>query len=340
MSWHLDERQARTTRLLSSQAPAPSPQRLVQILLGLVWLADGALQLQPFMFGRGFVTGMLMPTAAGNPAPVASSITAMARFLEPHIAVWNALLALTQLAIGAGLLLRRTVRPVLAVSFAWSLLVWWFAEGLGGILTGSASPLSGAPGAVLLYVLVGLLAWPRRETGEAREASGEGAGRPLLHVGGGGLLDGIGARVAWAVLWVGSAAMLLQPANLAGGALRGALEAAKAGQPGWYASVLSGAARVLGPYGVPLTLALAAEMVLVGVGVALGWRVPALLGVAMVLAAVIWVLPEGLGGVLTGQGTDPNTGPLLALAGLAWYRARPELIARRVMARAPVASAA
>ncbi|MHB1548736.1 MAG: hypothetical protein ACYCX8_08375 [Acidimicrobiales bacterium] len=306
-----------------------SPQRLVQILLGCVWLADGALQLQPFMFGRGFVTRMLMPTATGNPAPVAASITAMARFLEPHVAAWNALFAATQLAIGAGLLVRRTVRPAIAVSFIWSLAVWWFAEGLGGLLTGTASPLSGAPGAVLLYVLVGLLAWPVRE-----ERQGEQWRR-----GGGGLLGGTGARVAWAGLWVGGAAALLQPANLAGGALRNALLAAKAGQPGWYASLLSGTAHVLGPYGVPLTLALAAEMALVGIGVALGWQAPALLGVATILAILIWVFPEGLGGVLTGQGTDPNTGPLLVLAGLAWYRSCPEPQARRVVA-ASVATAA
>lgn len=306
-----------------------SPQRLVQILLGCVWLADGALQLQPFMFGRGFVTRMLMPTATGNPAPVAASITAMARFLEPHVAAWNALFAATQLAIGAGLLVRRTVRPAIAVSFIWSLAVWWFAEGLGGLLTGTASPLSGAPGAVLLYVLVGLLAWPVRE-----ERQGEQWRR-----GGGGLLGGTGARVAWAGLWVGGAAALLQPANLAGGALRNALLAAKAGQPGWYASLLSGTAHVLGPYGVPLTLALTAEMALVGIGVALGWQAPALLGVATILAILIWVFPEGLGGVLTGQGTDPNTGPLLVLAGLAWYRSCPEPQARRVVA-ASVATAA
>ncbi len=311
-------------------AGSTSPERLVQVLLGVVWLADGALQLQPFMFGRGFVTGMLLPTAAGNPGPVAGSITAMARFLGPHIAAWNALFAITQLAIGAGLLVRRTVRPALAVSFVWSLLVWWFAEGLGGILTGTASPLTGAPGAVLLYVLVGLLAWPASE-----ERTGTQPGSGV----GGGLLGGFGARIAWAGLWAGSAALLLQPANLARGALRNGLEAAKAGQPGWYASVLSGTAHVLGPYGVPLTLALAAEMALVGIGAAVGWRLPALLGVATVLAVFIWVFPEGLGGVLTGQGTDPNTGPLLALVALAWYRSSPEPKVCRVVAPASIARA-
>ncbi|MHB1711931.1 MAG: hypothetical protein ACYCV7_11095 [Acidimicrobiales bacterium] len=135
---------------------AASPQRLVQVLLGCVWLADGALQLQPFMFGRGFVTDMLLPTAQGNPVPVAGSITAMAHFLEPHIALWNALFAVIQLAIGAGLLVRRTVRPALAVSFAWSLAVWWFAEGLGGMLTGHGTDPNTGP-----LLALAALAWYR-----------------------------------------------------------------------------------------------------------------------------------------------------------------------------------
>ncbi len=309
-------------------ATTVSPQRLVQVVLGLIWLADGALQLQPFMFSHGFVTGMLLPAAQGNPAPVAGSITAMAHFLEPHIALWNALFALTQVAIGLGLLVRRTVRPALVVSFAWSFAVWWFAEGLGGLLTGAASPLDGAPGAVLLYVLVGLLAWPRRD-----EGAGTGATR-------GGLLGEVGARVTWAVLWVGSAALLLRPGN-SGPSLRNTLMAASTGQPGWYSSVLTGTARVLGSHGSLLTLGIAAEMALVGIGVALDWQTPRLLGVATVLAALIWVFPEGLGGVLTGQGTDPNTGPLLALAGLAWYRSSPDpAVARVVVAAVPAPTTA
>lgn len=114
----------------------------------------------------------------------------------------------------------------------------------------------------------------------------------------------------------------MQPANLAAGALSSAVRAAGSGQPGWYASLLTGAAKALAPYGVPLTIAIAAEMTLVGMGVALGWQETTLLGVATVLALSIWVLPEGLGGILAGTGTDPNTGPLLALAALAWYRSR------------------
>ncbi len=43
------------------------------------------------------------------------------------------------------------------------------------------------------------------------------------------------------------------------------------------------------------------------------------LALAMVTAAVIWVLAQGFGGILTGQGTDPNTGPLLILLAAAFW---------------------
>ena len=41
--------------------------RRSQIGLGLLWLIDGILQFQPYMFGKAFVTGVLLPSAAGQP---------------------------------------------------------------------------------------------------------------------------------------------------------------------------------------------------------------------------------------------------------------------------------
>ncbi|MHB1500425.1 MAG: hypothetical protein ACYCYK_04535 [Candidatus Dormibacteria bacterium] len=288
-------------------------QRVVQVLLGLAWLADGALQLQPAMFGRGFVTGVLLPSANGNPALVAGAVRGMANFVEPHIAVWNAVFAATQLAIGAGLLLRRTVRPALLGSFAWSLLVWVFAEGLGGLLTGTASPLTGAPGAVLLYVLIGLWAWPERAPGASVGRADSASRGPVRET---------GTRIAWAVLWVGGALLFLQPANLVPGALRATVSQAGMGQPAWLAGALARVADLIGSHGTLLTLGLAAAMATVGIGVGLRWHDSALLGLAAFLALAIWVCGEGFGGILTGLGTDPNTGPLLALLAFALYQPR------------------
>ena len=65
---------------------------------------------------------------------------------------------------------------------------------------------------------------------------------------------------------------------------------------------------------------LAALLILIALRVYLppaGARVA--LALAAVMAAVIWVAGQALGGILTGSGTDPDTAPLLALLVLAFW---------------------
>src|SRR5260370_41035521 len=45
----------------------------------------------------------------------------------------------------------------------------------------------------------------------------------------------------------------------------------------------------------------------------------AVLVLAVAVAALIWVAGENFGGVFTGSGTDPNSGPLLALLAAAYW---------------------
>ncbi len=49
-------------------------RRHLQITLGLLWLADGLLQLQPFMFTTGFAHQILAPAAHGQPGWVAGPV--------------------------------------------------------------------------------------------------------------------------------------------------------------------------------------------------------------------------------------------------------------------------
>ena len=73
--------------------------------------------------------------------PVARPELWAADVIAAQPVVWNALFASLQLAIALGLfglLGRRMVRPALAASIVWSLGIWWFGEGLGGLLTGGA----------------------------------------------------------------------------------------------------------------------------------------------------------------------------------------------------------
>lgn len=89
-------------------------------MLGLIWLLDGALQFQSFMYGRGFIQ-MLRSGAAGQPGWLASSVNWGASTMQSHQLLYNTLAALVQVAIGIGLLSRPTVKPALALSFAWAL---------------------------------------------------------------------------------------------------------------------------------------------------------------------------------------------------------------------------
>src|SRR5580698_730367 len=147
---------------MQQQGAAPSrfllavrSQRALQVILGLFWVLDAALQFQPFMFGRGFVENNILANASGQPFVLGDLITHIGNFVSPDIAVWNTFFALIQLFIGVGLLYKGTVRTALAVSFVWVLGIWVIGEGLGMVLTGTASALTGAPGSVFLYGLIG-----------------------------------------------------------------------------------------------------------------------------------------------------------------------------------------
>ena len=45
--------------------------------------------------------------------------------------------------------------------------------------------------------------------------------------------------------------------------------------------------------------------------------------VAVVVALGIWVIGENFGGIFSGSATDPNSGPLLALLAVAYWRRQP-----------------
>jgi len=270
-----------------------STVRKLQLALAALWLLDGILQYQPFMFNRGFAQ-MLTGVAQGNPAPVAGPITWSATLIGHHLVLTNTAFATIQVGIGLGIAFRRAARVALVASIGWAVAVWWLGEGLGGLLTGAgASPLTGSPGAVIVYALLAavLLPVPR----------------------------GV-ARVLWFVLWAGEAACALLPASRAPRFTSSTLTAAagQSGPPGtaWLDSRLAGA---LAGHGLVVSLVLAVLCGAVAVSVYLPERL-ARAGVltAIGLAALIW-LAEGFGGIFTGSGTDPNSGPVLALLAVAYW---------------------
>jgi hypothetical protein len=91
------------------------------------------------------------------------------------------------------------------------------------------------------------------------------------------------------------------------------------GQPGWLSSVDNHLGAFLTSHGPAVAMVLAIMLALVAVSVFLP-RPFARAGVvlAIVTAAFVWIA-EGLGGMLTGGGTDPNSGLLLALLAVAFW---------------------
>jgi hypothetical protein len=287
------------------------PRRWLQVALGLVWVLDAALQFQPYMFTKGFVTQILEPAGMGSPALVSDSIMGTSQVMLAHVAIFNALFATIQLALGLGLLWRRTSRAALAASIVWALSVWWLGEGLGGLLTGSASPVTGAPGAALLYAVIAVLAWPARDTAAGSVAAASVAGGSRLRL--------RGAQALWAVLWASFAYLILQAPNRAAGALHDTLAGLASGEPGWIAAMDRGAAGIAGSGGIAISIVLAVVFLVIAAGVFIPAAARPVLIVAAVTALVMWVVGQDFGGILTGRGTDPSSGPLLILLAAAFW---------------------
>lgn len=322
------------------EAPAPHrdlrlvrSQRALQIILGLFWLLDAGLQFQSYMFTKGFVNTFILANATGQPTVIRWAITNVGHFLLPHVGVWNALFAVTQLLIGLGLLFRRTVRPALALSFPYALGVWVFGEGLGMILTGSATALTGAPGSVLMYGILGVMAWPRRPVASARRQAQ--ADRPT-GVASSAAAQGLGGSVtplaAWSGFWALAAILFLLPDNRTQSSISSAITGMAPGNARWFSDFLTSSGHHVATVGTQLSWVLALLSLVIGLGPLVARRPGFFLAAGGVLSFLLWITGQGfLGGILTGTGTDPNTGPLIILLALAMVPAVPaDLLAGRI----------
>jgi hypothetical protein len=270
-------------------------RRGLQIALGLFWLLDGGLQLQPFMLRTSFATQVIAPAGNGQPSFVAGPVHWAATIIAAHPVAWDIPFATIQLLIGLGLLVPRTARLAIAVSVPWAIGVWYFGEALSGIASGNASLLSGAPGSVLLYGLLALAAWPRRNGSDIAPARW----LPL----------------AWAGLWLGAAVLQVLPMNNTGADVASALQAD--GSPSWLAGFDSSLAGWITRHGLVVVVMLAAAEVLIGLAILSRKTVSAGATVGLVVALAIWVIAQNFGQLSTGQATDPNTLPLVVLMALA-----------------------
>ena len=280
-------------------------------VLGGIWLLDAILQFQPYMFTQDFPKRTLLPAGQGSPSWVSGPVDWSARLMADHLAFFNTLFGLTQLAIGVGILLPRTRKPALIGSIVWSLLVWWLGEGLGGMFAGPVSVLSGLPGAVILYALLAILVWPRRTRGGTSVATTSPIGA-------------VAAKLVWVALWSLLAVETLLPANRTASALHDTVAGMADGEPQWIASLNRWGARVLADRGTQASIVLALLFALIAVSVFASARhLRAALVLAVGLAALIWAFGQDFGTIATGHATDPNSGPLLAMLAWCYWPHRP-----------------
>jgi hypothetical protein len=304
-----------------SSGSGTDARRVLQLILAVLWLLDGVLQYQPFMYTKAFGQS-LAATAPGNPGVIARPITWDATVVEHHVVLLNSIFATSQLLLGLGIAFRPTVRVALAASVAWSIAVWWFGEGLGGVLINGASPLNGAPGAVILYALAAVLLWPSdRRSGQPsdlRTPAPFPAARAVgAHV----------ARALWLVLWLSLAYFTLIPVNRAPQAMNAMIASMASGNPGWLSALVRAAASLVADQGLAASIVLAIALAVIGVGVYLpSAAARASVVLAIVISLVIWIFAEAVGGILAGGATDPNSGPLLALLALAYWPPRKTVV--------------
>jgi len=291
----------------TTTSPGMDARRVLQLILAAIWLLDGLLQYQSSMYSTMF-GDMIGDSATGNPGVIASPISWNAALVEHHLVLLNTVFATIQLLLGLGIAYRPTLRVALAASIAWSLGVWWFGEGLGGVLSGGASPVNGAPGAVILYALLAVLLWPADRPGvTAPFVAARAVGAPV-------------ARLLWLVLWGSLAYFALTPANRAPQALHDMIVSMTGGEPGRVTVLENHAAMVLDHQGLTASIVLAVALIVIAAGVFLPPPLArSALILALVMAAFLWVFGQAFGQILTGGATDPNSAPLLALLALAYW---------------------
>jgi hypothetical protein len=280
-------------------------RRRVRVALGAFWVLDAALQAQPVIFTADWWRTDLAQSVMGQPAALNRSILWAIGIVAAHAAVWNTVFVLVQAAIGLSLIVGRGDRVAIALSVPWALGIWWVGEGLGMLPSGFALAATGSPGPVLLYPLIGLLAWP-----SARDRAP-----------GGGPVARRAALASWVVLWAGQAVLQLPLLFPVRQVLTANVQELSQGLPGWQVAMGSWVGDMATAHPVLLSAGLAVVQLAVGLAV-IGDRTRRGGLVAGIAVSVVFALCfQYIGGVFAGGATDPGSAPLMVLLASALWPA-------------------
>ena len=130
------------------------------------------------------------------------------------------------------------------------------------------------------------------------------------------------ARVTWAMLWIGFAVYQLLPSNRGADSLSGMVSGMGSGEPGWINSLDTRMSVMYAGHGALISVLFAVVCVVIGLSVFARRDISGILRVlAMLVGVWIW-LAEDFGGIFSGSGTDVNSGPLIVLLALTYWRPR------------------
>src|SRR3984957_8512266 len=280
----------------------PPARRILRVGFGVLWVVDGFLQLQSSM-PLGLPTSLIQPPASSSPAWVQHIVTSGVNIWSLHPV--QAAAASVWIQIGLGLWLLVAPRGLWSrfgglATVGWGLVVWVFGEAFGGIFAPGLTWLFGAPGAVLIYCVAGVLvALPDRRWATPR------TGRIVLTASG-VFFIAMAVLQAWPGrgYWQGRLSATNHVGTLAGMVA----QMARTPQPGFLASWVSSFGRFDTAHGWAVNLLVVIFVGGIGVALCTGRRrvvLPAVIA-AVVFCLGDWVLVEDLG-FLGGNGTDPNS---------------------------------
>ncbi len=309
-------------------------RKALQRILGLLWLIDGLLQLQPLMFTGNMINSIMRPMLQGQPPFIEPGLQFIVNQTTLHLAVVNAVIAVVQILLGLGFLLLsdRWVKEAVIASIVWAFIIWYGGEGMSMLFTGAASILTGAPGAVLLYPLLGFAVYPRKKFDTVSQQDKAKSRNE-------GLLSRAQLRWLLSGFWFFAALLQLQPNWWQSGQISQAI-GGMVGQGGLNAvlvdPVLQQVSTITANIEIPLNITLIVIFLALGIGLAVvkQERLRPFLIASIVVSVIIWYCSEAFGMILTGMATDFNSGLLIVVMALAcWPKAQTLRFTRARVAR-------
>jgi len=273
-------------------------RRWFSAVFGLLWILDGFLQAQPAMTTQ-FIPGLIQPIIQALPGSLPQLLGPGAYLWTLHPLLFDSLSAIVQILIGVCFWIgpdRLIGRAGLYLSIAWSVMIWVFGEGFGGLFN-TPTWLVGVPGSATVYLFAAVLiltpigAWA---SGQVRRTLSLGIG----------------------ILWFILALFQAWPDSgfwSFGGLDNAILPMAQMSQPKWMSAPLYSVANGLNQAPALFN----GVFVAILTALALLWILrPRTRGLALftgIWTFLTWWIGQDFG-VVGGLGTDPNTGlPLLIL---------------------------